>query len=153
MVAAAGSRSDRIAPTIEELDAFLADIASTNACERAAEHYLNSSAYGERMAMDWLDLARYADTYGYQSDFEREMSPWRYWVISSFIGDMPYYHVLLWQASPGDLLPNATRDQRLATAFNRLHRMTGEGGSIEEEFRAEYVQDRVNTFWRHDSWD
>ncbi len=131
-------------PTIEELDAFLADD-STNACERAAGRYLNSPAYGERMAMDWLDLARYADTYGYQADVERDMSPWRDWVIRAFNENLPYDQFLLWQIA-GDLLPNATRDQRLATAFNRLHRQTNEGGSIEEEFRAEYVQDRVNTF-------
>ena len=97
------------------------------------------------MAMDWLDLARYADTYGYQNDVERDMS------AVSRLGDrgvqpnLPYDQFLTWQLA-GDLLPNPTREQRMATAFNRLHRQTNEGGSVEEEFRTEYVVDRVNTF-------
>ena len=95
--------------------------------------------------MDWLDLARYADTYGYQADVDRDMSPYRDWVIQAFNQNLPYDQFLLWQLA-GDLLPNATREQRIATAFNRLHRQTNEGGSIEEEFRTEYVVDRVNTF-------
>ena len=95
--------------------------------------------------MDWLDLARYADTYGYQADVERDMSPYRDWVIGAFNRNLPYDQFLVWQLA-GDLLPNATREQRIATAFNRLHRQTNEGGSIEAEFRTEYVVDRVNTF-------
>ena len=130
-------------PTVAELDSFLAD-QSPGACARAVERYLISPAYGERMAMDWLDLARYADTYGYQADMDRDMSPWRDWVIQAFNDNLPYDQFLLWQLA-GDLLPNATHEQRLATAFNRLHRQTNEGGSIDEEFRAEYVADRVNT--------
>jgi len=130
-------------PTVEEIDRFLADT-STGAFDRVVEHYLNSPGYGERMAMDWLDLARYADTYGYQADVERDMSPWRDWVIQAFNENLGYDKFILWQIA-GDLLPNPTREQRLATAFNRLHRQTNEGGSIEEEFRAEYVSDRVNT--------
>jgi len=130
-------------PTIAELDAFLAD-KSPDALQRAAERYLNSPAYGERMTLDWLDLARYADTYGYQSDVERDMSPYRDWVIKAFNENLPYDQFLLWQLA-GDLLPGATREQRLATAFNRLHRQTNEGGSIDEEFRTEYAADRVNT--------
>ncbi len=130
-------------PTPGELDSFLAD-RSPQAYERAVERYLSSPAYGERMAMDWLDLARYADTYGYQADVERDLSPWRDWVIRAFNDNLPYDDFLVWQLA-GDLLPNATRDQRLATAFNRLHRQTNEGGSIEEEFRAEYVADRLIT--------
>ncbi len=130
-------------PTLAELDSFLAD-QSPPAYTGAVERYLNSPAYGERMAMDWLDLARYADTYGYQADVERDLSPWRDWVIQAFNENLSYDDFLVWQLA-GDLLPNATRDQRLATAFNRLHRQTNEGGSIEEEFRAEYVSDRVNT--------
>ena len=131
-------------PTPAEIDAFLAD-RSPGAYARAVDRYLASPAYGERMAMDWLDLARYADTYGYQADFDRDMSPYRDWVIRAFNQNLPYDQFLLWQLA-GDLLPNATRDQRIATAFNRLHRQTNEGGSIEEEFRTEYVLDRVNTF-------
>ncbi|MGH9886722.1 MAG: DUF1549 domain-containing protein [bacterium] len=96
------------------------------------------------MALDWLDLARFADTYGYQADVDCNLSPWRDWVIKAFNENLPYDQFLTWQLA-GDLLPNATRDQRIATAFNRLHRQTNEGGSIEEEFRIEYASDRVNT--------
>ena len=130
-------------PTLPELDAFLADPAP-QAYENAVERYLTSPAYGERMAVDWLDLARYADTYGYQADVERDLAPWRDWVVRAFNENLGYDKFLSWQLA-GDLLPHPTRDQRLATAFNRLHRQTNEGGSIEEEFRAEYVSDRVNT--------
>jgi hypothetical protein len=130
-------------PKLEEIDLFLAD-KSPRAYERVVEKYLASPAYGERMALDWLDLARYADTYGYQADVDYDMSPWRDWVIKAFNENLPYDQFILWQLA-GDLLPNATREQRLATAFNRLHRQTNEGGSIEEEWRTEYVADRVNT--------
>jgi hypothetical protein len=131
-------------PALEEIDAFLSD-RSPDAYVRAVDRYLSSPAYGERMAMDWLDLARYADTYGYQNDLERDMSPYRDWVIAAFNQNLPYRDFLTWQLA-GDLLPNPTREQRIATAFNRLHRQTNEGGSVEEEFRTEYVVDRVNTF-------
>ena len=97
------------------------------------------------MALDWLDLARFADTFGYQSDVDMNMYPWRDWVIKSFNENLPYDLFILFQVA-GDLLPNATREQILATAFNRLHRQTNEGGSVEEEFRNEYVSDRVHTF-------
>ena len=130
-------------PAPAEIDAFLAD-RSAGAYERVVDGYLASPAYGERMAMDWLDLARYADTYGYQADVERDMSPYRDWVIGAFNKNLRYDEFLTWQLA-GDLLPNPTREQRIATAFNRLHRQTNEGGSIEEEFRTEYVVDRVNT--------
>ncbi len=130
-------------PALEEVDAFLADH-SPQAYERAVNYFLSRPAYGERMALDWLDLARYADTYGYQSDVEYDMSPWRDWVIRAFNENLSYDQFILWQIA-GDLLPNATREQRLATAFNRLHRQTNEGGSVEEEFRTEYVADRVHT--------
>jgi len=130
-------------PTLAEIDAFLAD-KSSDAYEKIIAKYLNSPAYGERMALDWLDLARYADTYGYQNDVERDMSAWRDWVIKAFNENLSYDKFLTWQLA-GDLLPNATREQRLATAFNRLHRQTNEGGSIDEEFRTEYAADRVNT--------
>jgi hypothetical protein len=130
-------------PTVVELDAFLADH-SPAAYERAVARLLASPHYGERMALDWLDLARFADTYGYQNDVERDMSPWRDWVIKAFNENLPFDQFITWQLA-GDLLPNATREQRLATAFNRLHRQTNEGGSIDDEFRAEYAADRVNT--------
>jgi hypothetical protein len=131
-------------PSPAEIDAFLQDH-GPDAYERLVDRYLASPAYGERMAMDWLDLARYADTYGYQNDVERDMSPYRDWVISAFNRNLPYDQFLTWQLA-GDLLPSPTPEQRIATAFNRLHRQTNEGGSIEEEFRTEYVVDRVNTF-------
>ncbi|MEY2880756.1 MAG: hypothetical protein RLZZ15_3136 [Verrucomicrobiota bacterium] len=131
-------------PTLAELDAFAADTAP-GAHERAVGKFLASSAYGERMALDWLDLARYGDTYGYQADVERDMFPWRDWVIGAFNRNLRYDDFLRWQLA-GDLLPNATREQKLATAFNRLHRQTNEGGSVEEEYRQSYVADRVDTF-------
>ena len=131
-------------PALEEIERFTTD-PSPRAYARLVEHYLASPAYGERMAVDWLDLARYADTYGYQNDVERDVSPYRDWVIRAFNDNLPYDQFLTWQLA-GDLLPTPTREQRIATAFNRLHRQTNEGGSIDEEFRIEYVLDRVNTF-------
>ncbi len=131
-------------PTVAEVDAFLAD-KDPGAYERLVDRLLSSERYGERMAVEWLDVARYADTYGYQADRYRAMWPWRDWVVQSFNKNLPYDQFITWQIA-GDLLPNATREQILATAFNRNHRQTNEGGSVEEEFRAEYVADRVNTF-------
>lgn len=130
--------------TADEIDRFRNDIAP-DAYEREVERLLASPRFGERLANDWVDLARYADTYGYQSDVDRDMSPWRDWVINAFNANLPYDQFINWQVA-GDLLPNPTREQYLATAFNRLHRQTNEGGSIEEEFRTEYVADRVHTF-------
>ena len=130
-------------PTLEEIDAFLAD-KSADAYERVVDRLLASSAYGERMAVDWLDVARYADTYGYQSDRFNHLWPWRDWVIQAFNKNLPFDDFIVWQIA-GDLLPNATREQKLATAFNRNHRQTNEGGSVDEEFRVEYNADRVNT--------
>lgn len=130
-------------PTLGQIDEFLADT-SSEAYEKVVDRLLASPAYGERQAGEWLDLARYADTYGYQNDVERDLSPWRDWVIQAFNDNLPYDQFLLWQLA-GDLLPAPTREQVLATAFNRLHRQTNEGGSIAEEFRTEYVADRVNT--------
>jgi hypothetical protein len=131
-------------PAAADIEAFAGD-RSPGAYARAIERYLASPAYGERMATDWLDLARYADTYGYQADVDRDMSAYRDWVIRAFNDNLPYDQFLTWQLA-GDLLPAPTREQRIATAFNRLHRQTNEGGSIEEEYRTEYVVDRVNTF-------
>lgn len=130
-------------PTLEEIDAFLADTAS-HAYERVVNRLLASDAYGERMAAVWLDAARYADTGGYQSDRLRRMWPWRDWVVEAYNRNLPYNTFVTWQLA-GDLLPDATKEQQLATAFNRNHRQTEEGGSIEEEFRTEYVADRVQT--------
>jgi hypothetical protein len=133
-------------PTIAELDRFLSDPAA-DAYERAVDGLLASTAYGERMAVDWLDLARYADSHGYQDDGMRDMWPWRDWVISAFNRNLPYDQFVTWQLA-GDLLPNATDEQRLATGFNRHHMQSQEGGVVSEEYRTEYVADRVNTLGR-----
>jgi hypothetical protein len=106
-------------PTLEELDAFLAD-KTPAAYETVVDRLLKSSAYGERMTNDWIDVARYADTFGYQSDRDMHVWPWRDWVIRAFNDNLPYDQFVVWQTA-GDLLPNPTRDQYLATAFNRLH--------------------------------
>ncbi len=132
-------------PSLEELDAFLASEGDEDAHEREVDRLLRSARYGERMAADWLDAARYADTYGYQNDVARDVWPWRDWVIRAFRDNLPWDEFATWQLA-GDLLPEPTRDQQLATTFNRLHRQTNEGGSVEEEFRVEYVSDRVHTF-------
>ena len=131
-------------PKPEELDAFVAD-KSLDAYERVVDRLLASPFFGERMAVPWLDGARYADSYGYQSDQLCPTWPYRDWVVDAFNRNLPYDQFLTEQLA-GDLLPNPTRQQRLATAFNRLHRQTNEGGSIEEEWRTEYVSDRVHTF-------
>ena len=131
-------------PTVEEVDAFLADT-SPDAYERVVDRLLASPAYGERMAADWLDIARYADSHGYQDDVMRDMSPWRDWVIAAYNRNMPVDEFITWQLA-GDLLPNATREQRLATGFNRHHMQSQEGGIVPEEYRVEYVADRVQTF-------
>lgn len=130
-------------PTLADIDAFLTD-ATPDAYARVVERLFKSPAYGERMANDWLDAARYADTFGYQSDRLMHVWPWRDWVIGAFQKNLPYDQFVLWQTA-GDLLPGATQEQKLATAFNRLHRQTNEGGSIAEEFRAENVADRLRT--------
>jgi hypothetical protein len=108
------------------------------------ERLLESPHYGERMALDWLDAARYADTNGYQVDRDREMWPWRDWVVSAFNANMPFDQFTIEQLA-GDLLPNASIQQRLATGFNRNHMINEEGGIIAEEFLAEYTADRVET--------
>jgi len=130
-------------PTPQELDAFLRDT-SSGAYEKAVDRLLASPRYGERMAMRWLDAARYADTNGYQTDAERSMWRWRDWVIDAFNRNKPYDRFTVEQIA-GDLLPGATRDQRVATGFNRNHRGNGEGGIIPEEYAVEYVVDRVDT--------
>ncbi|MHC4878415.1 MAG: DUF1553 domain-containing protein [Planctomycetota bacterium] len=131
-------------PTLDEIDAFLADD-SPQAFEKVVDRLLESDHYGQRMASDWLDIARYSDTYGYQVDRDRFVWPWRDWVIRAFNANMPYDQFIVEQLA-GDLLPNATDDQVLATTFNRLHPQKVEGGSTEEEFRVEYVADRTQTF-------
>ncbi|MDA1051549.1 MAG: PSD1 and planctomycete cytochrome C domain-containing protein [Planctomycetota bacterium] len=130
-------------PTPEEVDAFVAD-KSDSAYEDLVDRLLKSSRYGEHMASYWLDAARYADSNGYQYDTERTMWPWREWVIRAFNDNMPFDQFTIEQLA-GDLLPNATTQQRLATGFNRNHPITIEGGVIDEEYRTEYVIDRLTT--------
>ncbi|MGI8978325.1 MAG: DUF1553 domain-containing protein [Pirellulaceae bacterium] len=130
-------------PTPAEVKAFLAD-ESPDAYERTVDRLLASPRYGERMAVRWLDAARYADTNGYQTDAERVMWRWRDWVIEAFNQDMPFDQFTIEQLA-GDLLPKPTLDQRIATGFNRNHRGNAEGGIIPEEYAVEYVVDRVET--------
>jgi hypothetical protein len=131
-------------PTSKEVDAFTADT-SADAYEKVVDRLLTSKRFGEHMAVAWLDAARYADSYGYQSDQLNTQWPYRDWVVRAINDNLPYNDFLVWQLA-GDLLPNPTDDQRLATAFNRLHRMTNEGGAVFEEWRIEGVSDRVHTF-------
>ena len=128
-------------PTPTEIDSFLAD-KSPNAYEKRVDALLASPRYGERMAAQWLDLARYADTHGYHIDSHREAWHWRDWVISAFNRNMPYDQFTVEQLA-GDLLPNATTEQKLASGFNRNHMINFEGGAIPEEYQVEYVIDRL----------
>ena len=130
-------------PSISELDAFLQD-ESEDAYEAVVRDLLSRPAYGERMASLWMDISRYADTHGYQDDRPRTMWPWRDWVIDAFNENIPYDEFLTWQLA-GDLLPEATYFQRLATGFNRNHAITQEGGVVPAEYITEYVADRTNT--------
>jgi hypothetical protein len=130
-------------PTPEQVQTFVDDD-SPDAYEKLVDRTLASPAFGERMAWDWLDAARYADTNGYQGDNERTMWPWRDWVIKSYNENMPFDQFSIWQIA-GDLLPNATNEQILATGFNRNHPINGEGGRIAEENRVDYVMDMAET--------
>ncbi len=131
-------------PTVQELDNFLKD-KSANAYEKVVDKLLKSPHYGEKIGVEWLDLGRYADSHGYQDDGMRNVSPWRDWVITSFNKNMPYDKFVTYQLA-GDLLPNATQEQKLATCFLRNHPQTQEGGVVDEEYRTEYVLDRVGMF-------
>ncbi len=131
-------------PTPAEIDDFLAD-SSPDSYEKVVNRLLASPAYGERMAADWLDLARYADSHGYQDDGMRNSYPYRDWVIRAFNRNLSFDRFVTWQLA-GDLLPHPNRDMLLATHFNRNHPQSQEGGIIDEEYRTEYVADRANTF-------
>lgn len=131
-------------PSIEMMDGFLAD-ASANAYEKVVDQLLKSTAYGEKMAVHWMDLARYADSHGYQDDGYRTQWPWRDWVIHAFNENMHYDDFVTWQLA-GDLIPNSTKEQLLATGFNRNHKITEEGGVVDEEYRVSYVTDRNDLF-------
>jgi len=133
-------------PTPAEIAAFEADVGQRGdlAYMTAAQRLLGSPRFGERLAQDWLDVARYADTHGFNNDSARSMWRWRDWVIESFNHNAPFSQFITEQLA-GDLLPNPTDAQRLATAFNRNHVINSEGGIIDEEYRVEYVADRVRT--------
>ncbi|MEZ6061782.1 MAG: DUF1549 domain-containing protein, partial [Planctomycetaceae bacterium] len=130
-------------PAPEDLERFLADT-SDDAYEKFVDELLADPHYGERVAIDWLDAARYADTNGYQNDFYRSMWPWRDWVIKALNDNLPYDQFILHQIA-GDMLDSPTQDQLIATGFSRNHRMVTEAGSIDEEWEVENVVDRVET--------
>ena len=130
-------------PSHEKVTQFVEDH-SPDAYNNLVTELLNSKAYGERMTWEWLDAARYADSNGYQGDSERTMWPWRDWVIKSFNDNMPFDKFTIWQIA-GDLLPNSTEEQKLATGFLRNHPINGEGGRIAEENRVDYVMDMTET--------
>lgn len=130
-------------PSLKEIDEFVKNT-DDHAFEQVIDKLLASEAYGERMASDWMDIARYADTHGYQDDLQRIMWPWRDWVISAFNRNIPYDDFITWQLA-GDLIPEPTLEQIVATGFNRNHKITQEGGVIDEEYRVEYVMDRTVT--------
>jgi hypothetical protein len=131
-------------PTLEMQDRFMKDD-SPQAYEKIVNELLGSKHYGEKMSIQWLDLARYADSHGYQDDGLRTMWPWRDWVIHAFNSNYSYAKFVTWQLA-GDLLPRPSKEMLLATGFNRNHKITQEGGVIDEEYRVEYVNDRTNTF-------
>ena len=130
-------------PTPGEVDAFVAD-QSSDAYEKVVDRLMASPRYGERMVWEWLDLARYADTNGYQGDAVRTMWPWRDWAVKSLNENMPYDQFVIKQIA-GDLLPEATQDDKIATGFLRNHMINGEGGRISEENRVDYVLDQTET--------
>ncbi len=135
-----------LAPSLAELDAFVAAVGARgeSAYREETDRLLASPRHGERMAAEWLDVARYADTHGFNNDSMRSMWRWRDWVIEAFNQNLPYDQFIAKQLA-GDLLPEATLDDRLATGYGRNHVINSEGGIIDEEYRVEYVADRVRT--------
>lgn len=129
-------------PSLKMMDDFLTDT-TAGAYEKIVDHLLQQPAYGEKMAVHWLDVARFADSHGFQDDSYRSQWPWRDWVIHAFNKNISYKDFITWQLA-GDLLPNATKEQILATGFNRNHKITEEGGIIPEEYRVMYVTDRTD---------
>lgn len=131
-------------PSLELQEQFLND-PSPKAYEKVVDQLLASKHYGEKMALEWMDVARYADSHGYQDDGLRTMWPWRDWVIHAFNANYSYAKFITWQLA-GDLIPKPNKESILATGFNRNHKITQEGGVIDEEYRVEYVNDRTGTF-------
>lgn len=131
-------------PTLEMMDAFIAD-KSDKAYDNIVDKLIATPQYGEHMAVHWLDVARYADSYGYQDDNIRTQWPWRDWVIHAFNENIPYDKFITWQIA-GDMLPAATKEEILATGFLRNHKYTEEGGVVPEEYRIEYLLDKTKTF-------
>ena len=131
-------------PSLEKMDQFLANN-NPDAYEKVVDELLQTPQYGEKMALHWLDVARYADSYGYQDDNIRTQWPWRNWVIHAFNKNLPYDQFLTWQIA-GDMLPNANKENILATGFFRNHKYTEEGGVVPEEYRIEYLIDKTKTF-------
>jgi hypothetical protein len=131
-------------PKLQDIDAFLAD-QSPDAYLKVVDRLLASPQFGERMGLDWLDAARYADTHGYHIDSGRDMTKWRDYVIESFNKNKPFDQFIVEQLA-GDLLPESTIEQKIASGFNRNHMINFEGGAIPEEYHTAYIVDRVNTF-------
>jgi hypothetical protein len=133
-------------PTLEEIDAFLAESKTDpdGAYERAVDRLLASQHFGERMALAWMDAARYGDSSVFHADGPRDMWPWRDWVIKAYNDNKPFDEFTVEQLA-GDLIPQSTTEQKIATGFNRNNATTDEGGVIAEEFRVEYAVDRVKT--------
>lgn len=131
-------------PSVEDLEEYGQNW-SEETYSTLVDDLLSRSSYGEKMALHWMDAARYADSYGYQDDEVRSQWPWRDWVIHAFNENMPYDQFITWQLA-GDLLPDASLEQKLATGFNRNHKITEEGGVIQEEYRVTYVIDKTNTY-------
>ncbi|MCP1383756.1 DUF1553 domain-containing protein [Runella salmonicolor] len=131
-------------PTPEQVEAFVKDT-SPNAYEKVVNELLKNPHFGEHHAVDWLDVARYADTHGYQDDGLRTMWPYRDWVIKAFNRNLAFDRFVTWQLA-GDMLPNPQKEHLIATAFNRNHQQSQEGGIVPQEYFVEYVADRTNTF-------
>ena len=131
-------------PSLEQMDKYLAD-ESANAYEKMTDELLAAPQFGEKMAVHWLDVARYSDSYGYQDDNVRTQWAWRDWVIHAFNKNIPYNEFVTLQVA-GDMLPEASKEQILATGFFRNHKYTEEGGVIPEEYRIEYIIDKTKTF-------
>jgi len=130
-------------PSVGKIDEFLNNT-SSDSYEKVVDRLLNSEAHAERLAMEWMDVARYADSHGLHADGWRNMYPWRDWVIKAFDKNMSY-DVFIKKQIAGDMLSDASREDIIATAFNRNHMMTAEGGAIDEEWRLNYVFDRTET--------